>query len=331
MPSLRACCEPNTVLTKGNAAVILTVTPNPCVDKTVFIDTLNIGTFMRSQKCTCIPGGKGTNVSRAVKALGGPTKAFVVVGGHPGAHVVDMITNDDGVECIPVWVASQTRTITTVLEESIHRQTAFFEPGSRVTEEEYDRILEIFPEALDEARVVTFSGTVSDPAIRDLYHELIPMAHERGIMTILDSHGPELARALEVKPTMVKPNVAEVSELLGCDLDSDAAKWDAVQTLHDRGIELVALSLGKDGAFVSRKGERYAVRPPEIDEVNPVGSGDALVAGFAIGLLEGMDLAEMARLGCAAGTANAMSWDIGHFTADEVTNLVSQVTVESVA
>ncbi len=307
--------------------MILTVTPNPCVDKTVFIDTLKVGTFMRSQRCTCIPGGKGTNVSRAVKALGRNTRAMVVVGGHPGAHVVDMIENQDGVECAPAWVESQTRTITTVLEESVHRQTAFFEPGSKVTETEYDGIIEAFRKAVEGAKVVTFNGTVSDPAIKTLYRDLIPIAKDHGALTILDSHGPEFALGLESIPHMVKPNVAETEELVGYKLDTRDAQWKAIDSFHERGVTLVVLSLGKDGALVSRDNERFHVVPPVIKEVNPVGSGDALVSGFAIGLYEDLPLRDMATLGCAAGTANAMSWDIGHFTKAEVDALLAQVEI----
>lgn len=307
--------------------MILTVTPNPCVDKTVFVPELNVGTFMRSQRYTCIPGGKGTNVSRAVKALGRATAALVVVGGHPGAHVVQMIREQDGVECIPAWVASPTRTITTVLEEKMHRQTAFFEPGSRVTDEEAASIRELFAKAVTKARVATFNGTVPDPAIRALYRELIPIAKAAGAITILDSHGPELALGLEAAPYMAKPNVAEAQELAGFALDSDRARWRAVDLFHERGAAMVVLSLGHEGALVSRDGKRLRATPPAIREINPVGSGDALVAAFAIGLLEDMPLEDMARLAVAAGTANAMSWDIGHFTRDEVEALLPQVSV----
>lgn len=310
--------------------MILTLTPNPCVDKTVFIDDLKVGTFMRSAKCTCIPGGKGTNVSRAVNALGRPTKAMVIVGGHPGAHVVDMIRNQDHVEPVPVWVESQTRTITTVLEEPIHRQTAFFEPGSRVTDAEAENLVAVFAEAVREARVVTFNGTVPDPSIRGIYPRLIALAKKAGALTILDSHGPEFALGLDALPYMVKPNVAETEELVGFPLDTDAAKWKAIEALHARGVEMVVLSLGKDGALVSRNGERLHVAPPAIREVNPVGSGDALVAGFAIGLLENMTLRDMARLGVAAGTANAMNWDIGHFAVKDVEAVAKQVTITEV-
>jgi len=283
---------------------------------------------MRSRKCTCIAGGKGTNVSRAVKAMGRETKAMVVVGGYPGRHVVEMIEQQDGVVCLPAWVSSQTRTITTILEEPIHRQTAFFEPGSRVTDEEARGIVETFRNAVRGARVVCFSGTVSDHALTGLYRELIQIAKDAGAITILDSHGDEFAAGIESVPHMVKPNLAELSEFIGFAIDSEGERVRAIGLLHARGIGLVVLSLGKDGAMVSDGTERLRVVPPRIQEVNAVGSGDSLVAGFAIGILEHSPLEKMARIGCAMGAANAMSWDIGHFSREEVDGLVERVVVE---
>lgn len=307
--------------------MILTVTPNPCVDKTVFIDELRVGTFMRCPRYTCIPGGKGTNVSRAVKNLGRETRALVVVGGHPGAHVVDMIEQQDGVPCVPVWVNDQTRTITTVLEEKVHRQTAFFEPGSRVTPEEARKLEETFRSALGGARVATFNGTVPDPAIKDIYKRLIAHAADAGAITVLDSHGPELKSGLDAAPYMCKPNVTEAEELVGHPLDTEKKRLDAIERIHEMGVKLVVLSLGKRGAIVSDGKKRFQATPPDVTEVNAVGSGDALVAGFAIGLMEQMPLKETARLAIAAGTANAMSWDIGYFERSQVETLTSQVNL----
>lgn len=308
--------------------MILTVTPNPCVDKTLHVRDLNVGEKIRSTKCECVAGGKGCNVSRAVKTLGYDTAALVLVGQHTGAHVVDMLEQDDGVQCLPVWVDSPTRTITTVLEKTVHRQTALFEPGSRITDDEAEALMEAFLEVIGQAGVVTFNGTVPDRSIEYIYQDLIDIAKERDVLTILDSHGKEFELGLDAKPYMVKPNLAEAEELLGRSLNTDEARWDAVAAIHERGIELVVLSLGKEGAMVSRGGERLLVTPPEIEEINAVGSGDAFLAGFAIGLCEKRSLEEMATLAVAVGTANAMSWDIGHFTLKEVEDIQAKTTVE---
>ena len=305
--------------------MILTFTPNPCVDKTVFVDELALGSKIRSQRCTCIPGGKGINVARAAKALGCDAASLTILGGRPGQHVQDMIVEQDKGKCIPVWVDSPTRTITTVLEEPCHRQTAIFEPGSAITPLDKERLLETFREHVSQALVVTFNGAVSDPVLDDIYTQMIPIAHEAGAATVLDSYGAAFLRAVEAKPFMIKPNLEEAESILQRSLQTPAEQWAAMDEFHQRGIHWVVLSLGEDGARVSGDGFQAHLRPPKIDEVNPVGSGDSLVAAFAVGLHEKWPIQKSAQWGIAAGTANALSWDIGHFTLDEVERLTQQI------
>ncbi len=307
--------------------MILTVSPNPCVDKTLFTGPIQLGTKIRAPRFTCIAGGKGCNVSRAIKALGGDTAAMVLVGGPTGRHVIDMLEQQDGVPTVPVWVDGLTRTITTVLEEPLHRQTAFFEPGPLTTEMERARFLELFRDAVTRAKLVTLNGSAPDPALDGLYRDLLDIAHDCGVPVILDAYGAIFNEALVGRPFMVKPNAEELEQCLGTSLDTRKKQWEAVEALRCRGVELVVLSLGEEGALVASNEGCVHARPPEIKEVNPVGSGDALVAGFALGLAQGMDLMETIRLGIAMGTANAMSWDIGSFTREQVEALSPQVRI----
>lgn len=305
--------------------MILTVTPNPCVDKTLFVDTLCPGEKIRAGRYTCIAGGKGCNVSRAVKVMGGDTIAMPMVGGATGEHVVHMLEHQDQIRCAPVWVSSMTRTITTVLEEPIHRQTALFEPGPHIAEAEYETFIEAFRAVISEASLVTFNGSAPDPRLDRLYHDLILLARENGVRSIVDAYGAIFEQALTARPHMVKPNVEEAELLFGHPLRDRKTQWAAVDALLERGISLVVLSLGADGALAATDDQRFHVKPPTIEAVNPVGSGDALVAGFALGLTEGLELEPLARLGVAMGTANAMSWDIGSFTAQQVHALLPRV------
>ncbi|MEX2015321.1 MAG: PfkB family carbohydrate kinase, partial [Candidatus Hydrogenedentales bacterium] len=256
--------------------LILTVTPNPCVDKTVFVKAYEPGQFIRADRYVCIAGGKGVNVSRAIRRLGGRTEAFVIVGGHTGAQVVEYIERGDHVPCRAAVVADDTRTITTIYEEEPKRQTAFFEPGSRITDDEAERIIGEFADSIREARVVAFCGTVSDPTLQELYANLIPIAHESNLVTILDSHGAEFKAGVAAAPYMVKPNLAEAAEFCGYALDSKPKRWEAVARFHDAGVKLVVISLGAEGALVSQGDESFQAIAPEIEEVNAVGSGDAL-------------------------------------------------------
>jgi tagatose 6-phosphate kinase len=310
--------------------MILTITPNPCVDKTIFINHLEPGGRYRAQRYTCVPGGKGTNVSRAVKALGGETQAFVLVGGHTGRHVVEMITQDDGVTCVPFWCARPTRTITTVAESSSRRQTAFFEPGPTLSATERAGLITAAKAALPGASLVTMNGTAPSSGLVDLYAELIPAARALGIPVLLDTHGEEFRKGLWERPDFIKPNQQEAEEFIGRALDSDAARWEATRAFHDAGIRGVVLSLGAEGALISIDGERVRAYPPTITEVNPVGSGDALVAGLAMGIVGRWPLEQTVRTAIACGAANAMSWDIGHFSPADVTRLAAEVRIERV-
>ena len=307
--------------------MILSVTPNPCVDKTIFLDEMAVGKKNVSRRVTTIPGGKGNNVARVVKALGGESAALVLVGGAPGQHVVDMITGDDGIRCHPVWIAENTRTITTVLEEGPHRQTPLFEPGPRVSAEERAAFIEAVVGRLPGTAILTLNGTVPDPILHDVYAAIIPRAKAAGVLTILDTHGPELAQGLAAAPYMVKPNDVEAAELVGFPLESDDARWRAVDCFHEQGVRLVVLSMGAAGLLISDGTERLRVVPPAIREVNAVGSGDSLVGGIALGLLRQWPLEQTAAWGAAAGTVNAMQWDIGRVTLDEVARVAREVTV----
>ncbi len=311
--------------------MILTVTPNPCVDKTVFLDQIELGAFMRAPRYSCIPGGKGTNVSRALKTMGCATRAMVIVGGHTGRHVVDMIEHDDKVPCVPAWVASPTRTITTVLEESTGRQTAFFEPGSAVTAAEFEQIVEVFREAVKGAKAVTLNGTVSDPAIRALYARLIPMARDAGALVFLDSHGPEFKMGLEAGPAFVLPNEKEAAEAVGFELRDEPSRMRAAREMLEYASHGVIVTLGAGGALAVMHDGAWQATPPAIEEVNPVGSGDAFLAGAALGIVQGSSPEAWLQQACAMGAANAASWDIGHFDAATVGRLQEKVQVRRIA
>lgn len=298
--------------------MLLTLTPNPCVDKTLFIDSYAPGMRLRSERCTYVAGGKGNNVSRVAQMLGHATRAINVVGGPVGDHVLQMLEQDDGIDCVPCRVEGMTRTITTVLEEASGRQTAFFDPGPEVRAGEVDVILRTFQEHLGDATLVTLNGTVPDPSMASLYRECIALARAAKIPVIMDAHGVAFAEGLKAAPDAIKPNLEEAAEAVGFALDDEASQWRAVDWFHAQGVALVVLSRGAEGLLISRGEERLRVIPAPIQEVNPVGSGDSLVAGLAIGMVAGWPLERIARYGAALGTANAARWEICVFDESEV-------------
>ncbi len=310
--------------------MFLTVTPNPCIDKTVFIPEFKPGDRVRAVKYTQISGGKGNNVARVLVTLGFPAGALLWVGGYTGKQVVQMLRENDKVRCFPVWTDMPTRTITTVLEEKSGRQTAFFEPGPQISRKEYDNFVQTFNNVISIHKIplIVLSGTVPDPKVFFLYRDLIKIANAKGIKVILDTYGNELSKGIKNKPYMVKPNVEELSRFLQTELKDMKTRIEGIQYLHKKyRTPLVVLSMGKEGALVGFENRFMHIVPPKIKEVNPVGSGDALVAGFAIGLWKGFHIEDTGKLGVTLGTANAMTWDIGKFDIKDLLHIYEQIKV----
>ena len=289
--------------------MILTVTLNPCVDKSIALESLTLGAFNNGVEAHDVAGGKATNVARMAKHLGAPVKSLVLLGGDSGRLVERLIRTQDGVEPIVVWTQAPTRSIITVYERDRRRATAYVEPNPRITETEAAELMDRYAAALDGTEIVCFGGSAPHPVLDDAYRRMIEQAKGRGIRALLDSRGEALRLGLEAAPFMVKPNLVETAHLLGRPLAEESACWGAVDYYRRLGIEIVVLSMGKEGALIDWGGRRWRALPPQVQEVNPVGSGDCLVAGFACGLLWGWEEERTIRLAVAAGAANAAVWD----------------------
>ncbi len=309
--------------------MILTVTLNPCIDKTVLIGKLRVGEIIRADKVRKIAGGKGVNVARVVRNLGESVLALVMVGGRTGEEIMDLIERD-GIPARGVRIADSSRTVTTVLDTGLHAQTAYVEPGHQVTPQEADRFKNVFARLLVAARpdLIVFSGSSPCSAVDGLFAELIESAQRRGLRTLLDSRGEALAVGLRATPTVIKPNIAEAEYTLKRALTTEGEVIEAARDYVRMGIELAVLSRGRAGAIVACGDRLWRTRPPQVEEVNPVGSGDAMVAGLAVGLVRGYAIEDVIRLGMAAGAANAAMWDAASCRREEVERLLPGVEME---
>ena len=161
----------------------------------------------------------------------------------------------------------------------------------------------------------------------DYYGKLIRCAKEHGKRVILDTSGDLLCKNVEACPTMIKPNESEIAQLTGKEsLSEDELAENAMQ-LHKNGIEIVAVSLGKEGVIVAAENEIYKGTTPDIKTVNTVGCGDSMVAGFAVGMSRDYSLAETIRLAVAISTANALTEMTGFFRKSDLDDILPQINV----
>ncbi|MFE6892661.1 1-phosphofructokinase [Streptomyces sp. NPDC057694] len=279
--------------------MILTVTPNPSLDRTYEIPGLDRGEVVRAAGERMDPGGKGVNVSRAVAAAGAPTLAVLPLGGAPGALVADLL-DAQGITVHPVPVAGQTRS-NIALAEPDGTLTKINAPGPELSAREAESLLAAVAERSAGADWIACCGSLPRGLAPAWYAELVARAHEAGARIALDTSGPALLAALKERPDVVKPNAEELAEAVGRPLTTIGDAVAAAEELRGAGAAAVLASLGADGQLlVEASGTWFASAPVDAVRSN-VGAGDSSLAGFLIAGGEGPSaLASAVAHGAAA-------------------------------
>lgn len=305
---------------------ILTVTLNAAIDKRYVVSEFHPGQVNRVKECVYVPGGKGLNVSKPAALAGAGVIATGFVGGHAGQFIEEAL-EPFGIDSRFYRVAGESRSCINIWDEKNGTQTEFLEPGFELTAEDFEGFLAHFRELLPMADVVAMSGSVPRGLDGTAYPALIRACREAGKRVILDTSGKLLEQGLEAGPTMVKPNIDEIRMLTGqpCDILSEIA--EAAKTLHRRGIPIVTISLGGDGAVTACAEGVFRAVVPKIDAVNTVGCGDAMIAGFAMGLAENLPVRECLRRASAISAASAMHPQTGVFRPEDYETLLEKVQI----
>lgn len=314
--------------------MILCVTLNPCLDKTLVVPSWKPGDAVRGRSVREVVGGKGNNVARALTRLGCESvRPVTFLGGAVGRRCEELLGDEERLDPIVTRTAAATREILTVRVDGSDEQTAFFDPDPAVTTAEA-RALTIAVEAalaLGEVRALTLSGSSPSPATHDVYSELIALARSRGVPSFLDTYGPSLAAIWGFWPTTMQVNLREAGQHLGLDKrPSDPQILEMLNTWSRRGVEVAVVTDGPNRFLANVRGITYRVRPPAIEPVNPIGSGDCFLAGLVDGHLTGLGAVDLLRHAVACATANALLWDAGAIEVNEVRRLAGEVVVEVV-
>ncbi|MFV0135333.1 1-phosphofructokinase [Streptomyces sp. HMX87] len=260
--------------------MILTVTPNPSLDRTYEVPSLDRGEVVRATGERVDPGGKGVNVSRAVTAAGRRTVAVLPLGGAPGALVADLL-DAQGIEAAPVPVAGATRS-NIALAEADGVLTKINAPGPELTANERELLLETVREQSHGADWIACCGSLPRGLAPSWYADLVARAHTAGVRIALDTSGPALLEALRERPDVVKPNAEELAGAVGRPLATVGDALKAAEELRGLGARAVLASLGADGQLlVDDAGAWFGSARVGAVRSN-VGAGDASLAGFLI-------------------------------------------------
>ena len=310
--------------------MILTVTLNAAIDKRYVVEEVRTGEVNRVKECVYTPGGKGLNVSKPAAIYGAEVTATGFVGGHAGHYIEDAL-EPFGIKSAFYHMEAESRSCINIWDEKNQLQTEFLEPGFTVTEADFERFLEYFQGLAADADVVTISGSVPKGLDGTAYQRMVKLVREAGKPVILDTSGKLLEQGIEAAPTMIKPNLDEIRMLTGKDCTDPEEIIEAAKVLHGRGIRIVTVSLGGDGAVVVSDEGAYRARVPRIHAVNTVGCGDSMTAGFALGLSEGLSIKETLRKASAVSAAAAMREETGFFVKEDMERLLPQIEIIELA
>lgn len=283
--------------------MILTLTINPAIDRTVTVDKLvfeDRGYILDRAEAA---GGRGVNASQVISAFGGKTLALLTSGGPAGERMERSLAGM-GFPYEAVRVASESR-INLTISDKQGLTVKLNEMGAPLEPNEIRAIRDLVEARLDRARWLMICGSIQPGVPPHFYCELIGLAKRRGVKTLLDTDGEALQHALEAKPTVITPNQHEAERLLGRALITRTQFLEAVERIQAMGPESVILSLGARGALGSSTDGMLEALPPRVDSLCPIGAGDALAAAFVWSRDKGKTFAESLRWGVAAGTATA--------------------------
>jgi len=305
--------------------MILTVTLNPTVDKSYYIDKLIPGEVIRVNRKTETAGGKGINVAKIAKLLGDNVVATGFLGGRSGEYINSFLIKA-GIVSNFVTLSDETRTCVNVNDNEFNHQTVLLEAGSSVNTEKQEEFILHYKNLLDCCKAVVIGGSLPPGIDNNFYPQLIAIAKKAGKIVVLDTSGETLRAGIAACPSIIKPNRDELRAYLGRDIETIDETIAAAKEIQAKGTENVIVSLGKDGAVFILKDGVYRGTTPNVKIVNTVGCGDSLVAGFVTGLINSYPTTETIKLAMAVSTANALSREIGYFEQKDLDDLLTKVT-----
>ena len=307
--------------------MIYTVTLNPAMDKTAIVPNLTLDAVNRITELRQDPGGKGINVSKVIKKLGGTSNAMALLGGNTGKALRAMLL-DAEIDVVAFEVEGETRTNLKIVDPENDTHTDINEPGPVVNEDILDAMLKNLEAKIDAGDIVVMSGSLPKGAPDATYRTWAAELKAKGAKVFLDVDGEKLREGIEAVPYLVKPNEIELGGILGKKLETPAQVAEAARMLVDKGIEKVVVSMGGAGAVFAENGRVVHGISPKVKVGSTVGAGDSGVAALAYAEERGMSLEDTVRLSMATGAANVMQSGTQAAERELVDSLIDQVGIE---
>ena len=311
--------------------MIVTVTLNAALDRTLTVPNFQAGLRHRASESLTLPGGKGVNIARALKSLGQPVIATGLAGGKTGIRIIEDLTAE-GILNDFVRIRGESRTSTAIIDPTSNTQTEVNEYGPVVTARELHAFMEKFTYIAKGADVVIVAGSLPRKVRDSFYKEIIGALSATDALTVLDTAGEPLRMAIKAKPGLVSPNIFEAEALVGHEFAEDEDSLNAAEQLSRMGAGS-AIITHPGGCFAcldegdGSPQKTYTVQIPPQDPISTVGSGDAFLAGYVSARVSGKSDSECLRYAVACGAANTQKYGAGIFDIHDVKRFVTKTKV----
>ena len=307
--------------------MILTVTLNAAIDRTVAVPSFRQGHRHRAVEASTVAGGKGVNVARALKLLDRPVIATGLAGGPTGARLMERLA-EESILTDFTWIAGESRTNLAVIDPTSGEQTEINERGPDVSSEELERFLEKLLYLASGARLCAIAGSLPPSVPPSFSARIVEELKALGVETIVDTEGEPLTASIRAEPSAVTPNVSEAEGAVGHEFNDREDLLNGLASLVELGATDAVITR-PEGCVASIKAgdERrvYEVAAPPVEPVATVGSGDAFVAGFVAARYDGRSPDECLRFAVACGAESTQHFGAGSVDPAEIERLLPGV------
>jgi 1-phosphofructokinase family hexose kinase len=308
--------------------VILTVTLNAAIDRTVAVPNFRIGQRHRAVEARTVAGGKGVNVARALKSLDRPVIAAGLAGGPAGTRILEHLADESILNAF-THITGESRTNLAVVDPTSGEQTEINERGPEVTAAEIDQFVEKLLYLAQGAKTCVLAGSIPPGVPADVYGRLITELRGLGVLTVLDTDGDPMRAGLRAEPDVVVPNVAEAEEAVGHEFNDADDVLLGLTGLIEMGAGEAIITSPEGCTAIINDGERchYEARIEQLEPVAAVGSGDAFLAGYVAAHYDGGSPRECLAFGVACGAESTQHFGAGNVDRREVERLLPRVEV----
>ena len=308
--------------------MIHTLTVNTAIDKLLFIDAFNRDNTNRIRRKEEVLGGKGTHVSINLSILGEDSGCFGITQGETGTRILDILNARGNLDVRMLHYNDGESRTNYALIENDHTCSLITEKGKLVSKQRCEELLDTMQEHMKPGDYLVLSGDANNTEIPFFYNAIMQRLANKGVRFILDTSSRNLAEALKEKPYLVKPNVDELSQIMGYPIETEAQILEGLRFIANQGVEIVAVSCGGDGSYVLYQDVVYRVYPLKVNVINTIGCGDAYLTGLVYGLNKELPFLQTLQVATAISAATAESDLTVGFDLERAMSLRDQVKVE---